>query len=105
MAVAVSQTASPDTRALSRALAQHLTARRVSARDWMVASSTGRGEYRVTVDGAEVRCGCPAGSHGRNCKHSALVKVLDASGAVPIPAPTRPDQETIRRYRDLISNI
>ncbi len=36
-----------------------------------------------------MRCYCRAGLHGRACKHAALVQVLDASGAVPIPEPRR----------------
>jgi hypothetical protein len=51
----------------------------------MVTASSGRGEYEVVVDGAAIRCRCTAGLHGRACKHAALVRVLDASGAVPVP--------------------
>jgi hypothetical protein len=71
--------------ALERALSQGITARRTSQRCWMASSASGRGEYEVIVDGAAVRCRCTAGLHGRACKHAELVRVLDASGAVPIP--------------------
>ena len=71
--------------ALTRALDQGITARRTSARCWMASAASGRGEYEVIVDGAAVRCRCTAGLHGRACKHAELVRVLDASGAVPIP--------------------
>ena len=102
MAVAVSQTAAPDTRALERALAQGITARRTSARCWMVTSASGRAEYEVIVDGTQIRCRCTAGLHGRVCKHGALVRVLDASGAVPIPERC-PDPALVRQYADLYS--
>jgi len=71
--------------ALERALDQGITAPRTSARCWMASSASGRGEYEVIVDGAAVRCRCTAGLHGRPCKHAALVQVLAASGAVPVP--------------------
>jgi hypothetical protein len=74
-----------NTAALTRALDQGITARRTSARCWMASSASGRGEYEVIVDGAAVRCRCRAGLSGKACKHAELVRVLDASGAVPIP--------------------
>jgi hypothetical protein len=74
-----------NTAALERALSQGITARRTSARCWMASSASGRGEYEVIVDGAAVRCRCMAGLSGKGCKHAELVRVLDASGAVPIP--------------------
>ena len=43
--------------------------------------------YEVVVDGAVIACRCTAGLRGRACKHAALVRVLDASGAVPVPEP------------------
>ena len=70
--------------ALTRALNQGIKARRVSPRCWMVTSSDGQREYEVCPDGA-IRCQCPAGTHNRPCKHLALVEVLAASGAVPVP--------------------
>ena len=76
-------------RALERALAQGITAHRTSRRCWMVGASSGRGEYGVIVDGAAIRCRCTAGLHNRPCKHAALVRILDASGAVPIPEARR----------------
>jgi hypothetical protein len=85
MTLAVSATATPDAKALERAIAQGITARRTSPRCWMVSASGGRGEDEVIVDGAAMRCYCRAGLHGRACKHAALVQVLDASGAVPVP--------------------
>ncbi len=89
MTLAVSATVAPDAKALERAIAQGITARRTSPRCWMVSASSGRGAYEVIVDGAAITCRCTAGLHNRPCKHAALVRVLDASGAVPIPEPRR----------------
>ena len=77
----------PDAKALERAISQGITARRTSRRCWMVSASSGQGEYEVVVDGALIACRCAAGLHGRARKHAALVRVLDASGAAPVPEP------------------
>ena len=83
--LAVSAIETAPLKALERAIAQGITARRTSRRCWMVSASSGRGEYEVIADGASIRCRCTAGLHNRPCKHAALVRVLDASGAVPVP--------------------
>ncbi len=62
-------------RALERAMREKIKARRVSPRCWMVTSSDGRREYEVCLDAA-IRCQCPAGIAGRECKHVSLVQVL-----------------------------
>jgi hypothetical protein len=72
-----------DTRALERAMAEHLTAVRTSEHVWDVTS--GPRVYSVWVDGDRAKCLCTAGYHGRSCKHAALALVLAASGAVPVP--------------------
>ena len=45
--------------------------------------------YEVVVDSAVIACRCTAGLHGRACEHVALVRILDASGAVPVSEPRR----------------
>jgi predicted phage terminase large subunit-like protein len=50
---------------------------------WRVRSSDGQRDYVVAADG---RCPCPAGMHGRPCKHSLAVRLM-AAGTVPAPAP------------------
>ena len=55
----------------------------------MVSGSSGGSEHEVVVDGGIARCRCTAGLHERPCKHAAFVRVLDASGAVPVPEPRR----------------
>lgn len=50
---------------------------------WRVTSSDGRRDYVVAADG---RCPCPAGMHGRPCKHSLAVR-LAAAGAAQETAP------------------
>jgi hypothetical protein len=87
-----------DYTALHRGLAEGITARRVAEHEWAVTSGTRAAvEYTVSTDGESVTCTCLAGQHGRHgCKHAALVRVLDLSGAVPNPrrSPLRFADET-----------
>lgn len=85
-----------DLAALERAYLQGITARRVSASHWQASSSAGDGTlYDVTLERDAITCTCPAREVGRSCKHAALVRVLAASGAVPLPEqPTRPRSHT-----------
>jgi hypothetical protein len=71
---------SPLTRAFSRAVAEKIVVTHTSdARVLAVASVTGgiwsAKPYHITVTGPQpedVTCDCPAGSHGRTCKHLAV---------------------------------
>jgi hypothetical protein len=69
---------------------------RVDARAWHVTSSEPeRVGYLVTRDPADLHyvCECEAGQNDLDCKHAALVLLLEATGAVipilpPLPAGT-----------------
>jgi hypothetical protein len=84
----------------ARALDQGCQVERLSRHRWLVTSSTAPVEARaytvafaINNDGdRELRCTCPAGQHDVPCKHAALVAIVAATGAVPMP-PRAPDAE------------
>jgi predicted phage terminase large subunit-like protein len=47
---------------------------------WLARSSDGKRDYTVTPEGV---CSCPAGQHGRRCRHVTAVAL--AGAAVPVP--------------------
>jgi hypothetical protein len=58
-----------------------LAARRIGAGEWLVPSvSLAGAAYTVRRvaghDGGRWACSCPAGSHGRDCKHQAAIRLL-----------------------------
>lgn len=91
MAAVYADTAERRERAMARAVAEGLVARRESDRVWTVTSGSRAGQtYAVTV-GADNRpsaCSCPAGQGGDPvCKHRTLVgAAIEGAGA-----PTRED--------------
>lgn len=95
------QTTGVDYTALHRALCDGITATRLGRVTWRVTGSRG-GTYEVVYggEGGLQICDCPAGRHERPCKHLALVKVLERSGAVPIPPRAVPDPAARRALSD-----
>lgn len=65
----------------------------LSPHAWGVSSSTpGHPRHLVTRDPGDLfyRCDCEAGSHDRECRHTALVLLVEATGAVPAIHPGTP---------------
>lgn len=89
-----------DLAGVERALASGCQARRLGAVAWHVTSSDPihRGPYLVLGEAGDLRCTCRAGSCHQNCRHVALIQVLLASGAVPIPGASKPPDVDLRAW-------
>lgn len=62
---------------------------------YQVTSSSGRGSYLVTADGA---CNCPAGQHGKPCKHALAARLAAAGG--PAAQVTETPEQARQRVRN-----